>query len=85
MDNHFIGAHVDPLHHGEEDDPHPQRRHPCPLACKFGGAGHQLLLQQRLAGLSLENLKDARRLRQQPPDAVSDDLLDFRRRVAKLS
>ena len=45
-------------------------------------AGTVELLQPRLAGLSLENLEDARGLRQQPPDAVRDNLIDFRCRDA---
>src|SRR6266851_5538366 len=83
MDDQVIGTDIDLLHQGEKDDPQPQRRHPSPLAGKLGGTGHQSLLQQRLAGLSLEDLEETRRLRQQPPDAVGDDLLDLRRRDAQ--
>jgi hypothetical protein len=83
MDHHLIGAHVDPLHHGEENDPQAQRRHPGPPDRKLGGTGDQFLFEPRLGGLSIEDLENARRLRQQPPDAVRDDLLDLHRRDAQ--
>ena len=80
MDDHLVGMYLDPLDQSNKNDPHAQRRHPWPLLGEFAGTGHQTLLEHRLAGVSLEDLEEACRLRQQPADAVGDDLLDLGRR-----
>jgi hypothetical protein len=57
MDDHLVRGHIDPLDQGDKDDPHPQRRHLCPLCGEFGGTGHQVLLEHRLAEVSFEDLE----------------------------
>jgi hypothetical protein len=82
MDDHLTGTYLDPLDQGEKGDPLPQRRYPS----QIGGAlvrTHDEVLLQSLAGLSVNDLEQARWLRKQPTNLVHDDMLDLRSRNAQ--